>query len=92
MTFKCEAFAIPNPVYSWFKNGKAIQDDRYLITNTSLKINNLKLDDAANFSCLAENNLGRIENNFTLIVLSNNYFISSYFVVKLFFSRVKFLN
>ena len=71
LVLKCDAFAIPYAKYSWLKNGQLIiSESRYSIKNSSLKIETLKLDDTANYSCSAENSLGRIENNFTITVLS----------------------
>ena len=69
MILKCEAFAIPPPIYRWLKNEKQIDFSRYKIKNNSLEIASLDLADTSNFTCKADNIYGSIENTFSLKVL-----------------------
>ena len=72
--FKCEAYSKPAPTYKWTKNGEILNDNRINQYGNELKINKLNYEDSANYSCVAENELGRIETYFKLNVLSMYFF------------------
>jgi len=75
ISLKCDAFSIPSATYKWLKNGIQINNERYKVdANNSLIINDLVLADASKYTCIAENNLGRIENEFYLKVLSKFWY------------------
>jgi hypothetical protein len=66
---KCDAFAKPLPVYTWLRNGIPLAGPRHLINSGQLTIRNLEREDTATYTCIAENNSGRIEANLKLYVL-----------------------
>ena len=71
--FKCEAVSRPSPDYKWTKNGKPLLEDKHLYVNpegNEIKIDKIAFEDMANYSCIAENDLGRIETFFKIKVLS----------------------
>ncbi len=69
MIIKCDAFAKPLPVYTWLRNGIPLAGPRHLINSGQLTIRNLEREDTATYTCIAENNSGRIEANLKLYVL-----------------------
>jgi hypothetical protein len=60
----CKATAKPLPVYMWTRNGAPLD-----VNGENLIIPNLDYNDTANYSCKAENSLGKIEASIRLIVL-----------------------
>ena len=67
---KCDAFAKPVPRYQWARNNiPIIEGQRFMITGGTLTIRNLVKEDTATYTCIAENNSGKIEANVKLFVL-----------------------
>ena len=67
---KCDAFAKPVPRYTWTRNNVPIESgNRFLLTGGSLTIRNVVKEDTATYTCIAENNSGKIEANVHLYVL-----------------------
>ena len=64
VTIKCEAYAKPLPFYRWTRNGVQIVNN-----SANLTIQSLDQNAKANYSCIAENILGKIESNFHVTIL-----------------------
>lgn len=60
--FDCAVKAKPKPHLTWFFNGERIllSDHIYLLENGSLEINKVEDGDAGQYSCQAQNVLGKI--------------------------------
>ncbi|XP_050100496.1 contactin isoform X1 [Anopheles aquasalis] len=79
VTFLCEAFAIPDVNYTWYKNGELMDDreggkfnrDKYTIQDNLLKINFLEPEtDDGMYQCKATNQLKGVYSSAQLRVLS----------------------
>ncbi|XP_055631251.1 contactin isoform X2 [Toxorhynchites rutilus septentrionalis] len=78
VTFLCEAFAIPDVNYTWYKNAELldysknkINRDKYIIQDNVLKINNLDPEeDDGMYQCKATNQLKGVYSSAQLRVLS----------------------
>lgn len=67
---KCDAFAKPVPRYQWARNNIPIEPNfRFIVTGGTLTIRNVVKEDTATYTCIAENNSGKIEANVKLFVL-----------------------
>ena len=69
VVINCEVYAKPMPVYTWSKNGIPLNGNNYEIKYGSLTIKNVKPNDTATYSCIAQNYLGRLESSMKLYVL-----------------------
>ncbi|KAK3606106.1 hypothetical protein CHS0354_006469 [Potamilus streckersoni] len=69
----CDARGYPFPTITWLKDGVKIDcdddDSNCEIEGFKLKINNLVLKDAGNYTCIVENRFGHISWSFTVDVL-----------------------
>ncbi|XP_067088290.1 pro-neuregulin-2, membrane-bound isoform-like, partial [Osmerus mordax] len=64
LTVKCEATGNPGPTYRWFKDGNELKKSREIRIKTSQKnskvqISRARLEDSGNYTCVAENPLGK---------------------------------
>ncbi|KAL4226978.1 Contactin-3 [Mactra antiquata] len=74
LTWRCEARAVPFPVYTWYKNGERLYNstngDRIVDSNT-LFLRNLNQErDAGMYQCVAENSHGVTSTTAQLRILS----------------------
>ncbi|XP_020562433.1 pro-neuregulin-2, membrane-bound isoform isoform X1 [Oryzias latipes] len=70
---KCEALGNPSPSFRWYKDGRELQKGRDLKIKTNKKnskvqISRVRLEDAGNYTCVAENSLGQ-ENATSIITV-----------------------
>ncbi|XP_059372167.1 neuregulin 2b [Carassius carassius] len=64
LTLKCEAVGNPNPSFNWYKDGSQLRKrkDVKIKTNkknSKLQISRVRQEDSGNYTCVAENSLGR---------------------------------
>lgn len=74
VTLACDVKSSPNPVTSWYRNGDLIvKTSRTFPTwdghTAMLEIENLDLEDAGIYTCVAENEIGRTHCSAELVVL-----------------------
>ena len=77
------------PVYTWSKNGIPLNGKNYAIKDGSLTIKNVKPDDTATYSCIAQNYLGRLESSMKLYVLGK---LKKIIIWNLFYENYQNLN
>ena len=76
IVLKCKAKGTPPLIYTWLKDGEFLNGrrlDPYL--NTSiwyLKLKNLEVKDAGQYTCIVSNRYGSINHTYTVTVLGNN--------------------
>ncbi|XP_039599455.1 neural cell adhesion molecule 2-like isoform X2 [Polypterus senegalus] len=61
VTFVCRASGYPEPVITWYRNGRLIEEsDQYLMRekSTELTVRNIKKDDGGSYFCKATNKAG----------------------------------
>ncbi|XP_043559592.1 pro-neuregulin-2, membrane-bound isoform-like isoform X2 [Chiloscyllium plagiosum] len=73
LSLKCEAVGNPRPTYKWFKDGREIKKNKEIRIksgkkNSRLQINKLKVEDAGEYTCEAENALGKDTSKTTINV------------------------
>ena len=69
VVIKCEAQAKPLPIYTWLRNGIQVNGERFIITGGTLTVRNVAREDYGAYTCIAENNSGRVEATFKMLVL-----------------------
>uniref|UniRef100_UPI00398F83C4 pro-neuregulin-2, membrane-bound isoform-like n=1 Tax=Pristiophorus japonicus TaxID=55135 RepID=UPI00398F83C4 len=79
LSLKCEAAGTPRPTYKWFKDGTEIKKNKEIRIktgkkNSRLQINNLKVEDAGEYTCEAENALGKDTSKTTINVQATGRF------------------
>ncbi|XP_036403652.1 pro-neuregulin-2, membrane-bound isoform-like isoform X2 [Megalops cyprinoides] len=75
LTLRCEATGNPSPTYRWFKDGSELKKNKEIKIKSSKKnsrvqINRAKLEDSGNYTCVAENMLGKENATSTVSVQS----------------------
>ncbi|XP_067852414.1 pro-neuregulin-2, membrane-bound isoform-like isoform X1 [Heptranchias perlo] len=73
LSLKCEAAGNPRPTYKWFKDGTEIKKNKEIRIKTGkkssrLQISKLKVEDAGEYTCEAENALGKDTSKTTINV------------------------
>lgn len=76
LTWRCEATAMPEPVYEWYKDGLllAVIPGKISIVRNVLTIQNLEISDNGMYQCSAENIYGKSFTEGQLRVLGINLF------------------
>ncbi|XP_050983178.1 neuregulin 2b isoform X2 [Labeo rohita] len=64
LTLKCEALGNPSPSFNWYKDGSQLRKRKDVKIksnkkNSKLHISRVRLEDSGNYTCVAENSLGR---------------------------------
>ncbi|XP_029107355.1 neuregulin 2a isoform X1 [Scleropages formosus] len=75
LTLKCEASGNPSPTYTWYKDGSELKKSKEIKIKSSKKnsrvqINRVRLEDSGNYTCVAENLLGKENTTSTINVQS----------------------
>ncbi|XP_064207846.1 neuregulin 2a isoform X3 [Anguilla rostrata] len=75
LTVKCEASGNPPPSYRWYKDGSELKKSKQIkiksgTKNSRVQINRARLEDAGNYTCVAENLLGKENSTGTINVQS----------------------
>lgn len=83
VVIKCEAFAKPAPKYTWLRSGIVLGGTKFQMVGGTLTIRNLVREDSGTYTCVAENNSGKIVASLKLHVLSKPFEITDQFCVPL---------
>ncbi|XP_048022089.1 neuregulin 2a isoform X9 [Megalobrama amblycephala] len=72
---KCEASGNPTPEYKWYKDGAELRKSKEIRIrnskkNSKVQIGSAKLEDSGNYTCVAENSLGKENGTSTVHVQS----------------------
>lgn len=72
---KCEASGNPTPEYKWYKDGAELKKSKQLKIrngkkNSKVQIGSAKLEDSGNYTCVAENIVGKVNGTSTVHVQS----------------------
>ncbi|XP_056117991.1 neuregulin 2a isoform X6 [Rhinichthys klamathensis goyatoka] len=72
---KCEASGNPTPEYKWYKDGAELKKSKEIRIrngkkNSKVQIGSAKLEDSGNYTCVAENTLGKENGTSTVHVQS----------------------
>lgn len=73
LTLKCEATGNPVPSYTWLKDGSELKKTAKIKSNkkySKVQIRRAKLEDSGNYTCVAENPLGKDNSTGTVNVQS----------------------
>nr|XP_034306607.1 contactin-like [Crassostrea gigas] len=71
LVWRCQAFGIPRPTYTWYRNGQLLSGDSDLvITGNTLTIPRLGESQAGMYQCMASNSHGVVTSTAQLRVLS----------------------
>ena len=87
VTFSSDANGVPEPTFSWTKDGSAVTADnriRLSADNKELSLSNVNGTDSGEYRCVAANSVGTVNSNaatltvygkktFTLFLLTSNY-------------------
>ena len=78
VTFSCDANGIPEPTFSWSKDGSAVTADNRIslsADNKQLSLTNVNRTDSGEYRCVAANSVGSVNSNVaTLTVLCKKTF------------------
>ena len=78
VTFSCDANGVPEPTFSWSKDGSAVTADNRIslsADNKQLSLTNVNRTDSGEYRCVATNSLGTVNSNVaTLTVLCKKTF------------------
>ncbi|XP_017276034.1 hemicentin-1 isoform X1 [Kryptolebias marmoratus] len=69
VTLECESNAVPPPVITWFKNGRAVSESanlHILAEGQILEIKHSEVSDTGQYVCMASNVAGQVNKNFHL--------------------------
>ena len=84
VTFSCDANGVPEPTFSWSKDGSAVTADNRIslsADNKQLSLTNVNRTDSGEYRCVATNSVGTVNSNVaTLTVLCKKTF--TYFLFK----------
>ncbi|KAL0279933.1 UNVERIFIED_CONTAM: hypothetical protein PYX00_001383 [Menopon gallinae] len=77
VTLACDIRSSPNPVTSWYRNGElVVRTNRVTPTwngeTAMLEIENLEMEDAGVYTCVAENEFGKAECSTEVVVLEDD--------------------
>lgn len=71
LVWRCQAFGIPRPTYTWYRNGQLLSgDSNLIITGNTLTIPRLGESQAGMYQCMASNSHGVVTSTAQLRVLS----------------------
>ena len=87
VTFSSDANGVPEPTFSWTKDGSAVTADnriRLSADNKELSLSNVNGTESGEYRCVAANSVGTVNSNaatltvygkktFTLFLLTSNY-------------------
>ncbi len=68
IVIKCEVFAKPRPAYRWYRGDVLLAGDKYTISGNAIRFR-VERYDSGTYTCMAENNYGKIHANFRLNAL-----------------------
>ena len=66
VTFSCDANGIPEPTFSWSKDGSAVTADNRIslsADNKQLSLTNVNRTDSGEYRCVAANSVGTVYSN-----------------------------
>ena len=72
MTFSSDANGIPEPTFSWTKDGSAVTaNDRISLSadNKQLSITNVNRTDSGEYRCVATNSVGKVNSNAAILTI-----------------------
>lgn len=77
VTLACDIRSSPNPVTSWYRNGELVVRTKRVTPTWNgetamLEIQNLEMDDAGVYTCVAENEFGKAECSTEVVVTEDN--------------------
>lgn len=89
LTWRCEATAMPEPVYEWYKDGVrlAVIPGKKSIVRNVLTIQNLEISDNGMYQCSAENIYGKSFTEGQLRVLGIHLILKLYNILSIFKSN-----
>ncbi|XDV38917.1 hypothetical protein PO909_008237 [Leuciscus waleckii] len=78
LVVRCEASGNPTPEYKWYKDGAELKKSKEIRIkngkkNSKVQIGSAKLEDSGNYTCVAENTLGKENGTSTVHVKSSKY-------------------
>ena len=72
MTFSSDANGIPEPTFSWTKDGSAVTaNDRISLSadNKQLSITNVNRTDSGEYRCVATNSVSKVNSNAAILTI-----------------------
>ena len=75
-TFSSDAIGVPEPTYSWTKNGSAVTaNDRISLSavNKQLSITNVNRTDSGEYRCVAANSVGAVFSNSATLAVQGKH-------------------
>ena len=72
VTFSSDAYSIPEPTFSWSKDGSAVTaDDRISLSadNKELSLTNVTGTDSGEYRCVAANSVGTVNSNIAMLTV-----------------------
>ena len=74
VTFSCDANGVPEPTFSWSKDGSAVTvdvDNRISLSadNKQLSLTNVNRTDSGEYRCVAANSVGTVHSNASTLTL-----------------------
>ena len=72
VTFSCDANGIPEPTFSWSKDGSAVTADNRIslsADNKQLSLTNVNRADSGEYRCVAANSVGTVYSNASTLTL-----------------------
>ena len=75
LSLPCSAGGFPPPAITWYKDGDVIGKERKQFKKRNLEIKEIQFEDRGNYTCAAENILGRVQSSVNVTV-KGIYYIS----------------
>ena len=72
VTFSCDANGVPEPTFSWSKDGSAVTADNRIslsADNKQLSLTNVNRTDSGEYRCVAANSVGTVYSNASTLTL-----------------------
>ena len=72
VTFSCDANGVPEPTFSWSKDGSAVTADNRIslsADNKQLSLTNVNRTDSGEYRCVAANSVGTVSSNASTLTL-----------------------
>ena len=72
VTFSCDANGVPEPTFSWSKDGSAVTADNRIslsADNKQLSLTNVNRTDSGEYRCVAANSVGTVYSNASRLTL-----------------------